>query len=222
MPELAIVFWNIWVGHKVTHVREQIRDILKECNPEVIGLMEAAHMYGHLEGLGYQVFQVRRKSRRGYVSEAANSAILVRNDVKVVRRWFLILKLVWIGPKLRKKHDPRQFPVVLVKHMRRVWKTAPACHLPFGQSPKAEADRALRRLLSRTVKGRPVVVAGDMQHGRHAIRARVSSHVADTWITGFGIDLAMGRNCDVTEVRNLGKRGSDAHPAVLVRVRARR
>lgn len=222
MPVLSIVFWNIWVGHKVTHVREQIRDIHKHYNPEVFGLMEAAHMYGHLEGLGYRVFQVRRKSRRGYVSEAANSAILVRNDVKVVRRWFLILKLVWKGPKLGKKHDPRWFPVVLVKHKGRTWKTAPACHLPFGEKQRAEADRALRRLLAWTVKGRPVVVAGDMQHGRHAIRARVSSHVVSAWITGFGIDLAMGRNCVLEEVRNLGLRGSDAHPAVLVRVRARK
>lgn len=221
MPELSIVFWNIWVGHRITHVRAQLRAIRDLRNPEIIGLMEAAHMYGHLGGLGYRVFQVRRKSRRGYVSEAANSAILVRNDVKVVRRWFLILKLVWKGPKLGKKHDPRWFPVVLVKHRGRIWKTAPACHLPFGSAQKAEADRALRTLLRRTLRGRPVVVAGDMQHGRHAMRARVAGPVG-AWIRGFGIDLAMGRNCEVVEVENLGLRGSDVHPAVLVRVRARR
>lgn len=221
MPVLSIVFWNIWVGHKAAHVRSQILEIRRLRNPEVIGLMEAAHMYGHLEGLGYRVFQVRRKSRRGYVSEAANSAILVRDDVKVVRRWFLILKLVWKGPKLGKKHDPRWFPVVLVKHARRVWKTAPACHLPFGSAQRAEADRGLRRLLKWTVKGRPVVVAGDMQHGKHAMDARVADQVG-AWIVGFGIDLAMGRNCDVVKVESLGLRGSDVHPAVLVRVRARR
>lgn len=220
MPELSVMSWNVYVKNDPANVRRHIRAIKALRNPEVIGLTEAAHMWGRLDGLGYDVYQARRRPsrHRGWISEASNSALLIRHDVKTKRRVMLRLRLAWKGPKLGKMHDPRQFPWALVGWDGKTWKTAPALHWPFGGKQTDEADKALRGWFRRTFLGRPTFAAGDMQKRGPEIRRRIGRPVGAT-VAGQGIDLGIARNCTIVRVENMDAGGSD-HPAMLYTLRA--
>ncbi|WP_310962161.1 endonuclease/exonuclease/phosphatase family protein [Nocardioides terrisoli] len=199
---MRIIGWNVENTHAPDAVRREVAKLIAVHDPDVICLQETYHLHGHLDGLGYQVVQFR--PRRGE-SERAETAILVRDGLRIKGRLAIRLRQHWRGPKAGKRHDGRVYRYVRVKVRRVVWKVG-CVHQPFGQGPKAESIAAVQRWFDRARKGRPVAMVGDWNMTKHVVAARL--HGVD--VAGFGIDLAAVRNASVKATR-LGKHGSDHH-----------
>lgn len=210
---LALLCWNVYIGNSWQDVRAEIKDFIDRFKPEVFILMEASKLYGHLDGLGYKVIQMKpRALRPGNQPGQGNIAILVRNDIKIKRRLALFMQTFWIGPKHGWPQDPRVYRWVKIVWRNRTWKIGGA-HTPFGAAARAESRRKLVRWVRNTSEGRPTLLGLDANMSLTEFRetiAQPSGSEAD----GSGIDLVLYKNAVLHSKQNLGNHGSD-HPAML-------
>lgn len=213
---LKILAWNVYIGNHPSAVRSHLNDILVAHNPEVAGLMEATRMYHHLGGMGYQVVQLRPRPRRlGNQPADADIAIMVRNDVEIIKRGALRLLTFWKGPVHGLPQDPKIYRFVKVKYRNQIWKIGVA-HTPFGIKARAESRIRLVRWLKRTLRLRPAVLVLDANMSLTLFRETIAGpSVAHSG--GVGVDLIAAKNSQIHSARNLGKHGSD-HPAMLYTV----
>lgn len=213
---LDVLAWNVYIGHRPEKVRGSLGGLLAAYQPEVAALMEASRLYGHLTGLGYKVVQLKpRASQPGNQPETGNIAILVREDVQIVKRLTQRMREFWTGPKHGWPHDPRVNRSVKIRVDGTVWKVK-AGHGPFGDEAKAEFQRRLARWLTRAVT-RPTVLVLDANMSHSEFRTKVAGP-GGAKTGGVGVDLIAYKNAALLSARNLGKNGSD-HPAMLYRLK---
>lgn len=216
---IRLLAWNVYIGNPPEKVLRSLRRLLNTHHPHVVVLMEASRLYGQMTGLGYQVVQMKPRARKpGNQSATGNIAILIRNDVRILRRLVLWMTVFWTGPVHGWPQDPRVYRWVRIKWMGRVWKIGGAHH-PFGKEARAESVRKLVNWLNRTRKGRPTALAIDANMNLHDFRRKVATP-GGALATGDGIDALAFKNCVVVDQRNLGLNGSDTHPAMLYGLRA--
>lgn len=211
--EFSAISWNVYTNHKVDDVRHQVQGMIIENDPDVIALYEAKHMHGHLNGLGYNVFQLKSKTtHKGLRPATANVALLVKKDLTVRKTFTMRMKQVWKGPHLGAKQAPRVYRWLKVDKNDVVWKIG-GFHIPFGDAARKESFTHLRDWFNKTVKGRPTVALGDYNSGKSFVRDNVGK-IVGAKVVGEGIDLATLKNCHLKRQKDLGHRGSD-HPAIL-------
>lgn len=217
---ITIIAWNVYVGVSHDKVRRALREMINTHSPEVFGLIEASRLYGHLDNLGYQVVQLKpRPLAKGRQEAQANIAILVRDDIKIKRRFAYRMKTVWRGPKHGWLQDPRVYRWVRIKWQGRVWKIGVA-HTPFGEAARTESNRRLRDWFRNTLPGRPTVLILDANMLQREFEKKVTDAV-EAEVAGDRIDLAAFMNAELLTERNLGKWMSD-HPAMLYKARAKK
>lgn len=219
---LDLVAWNVYIGNKPEQVRTALKTLIKETNPDVIVLMEASRMFGHLGGLGYKVTHGRPKPLKpGNQPAQGNIAILVRNDIPIKKRGLMKMTTFWLGPKHGWPQDPRVYRWVKIKFNGKIWKIGGA-HTPFGLKSRAESRNRLVRWFknaTRFVRNRPTILALDANMSLHDFREGIAQPGA-ALAAGDGIDLVGYKNAVLTLAKNLGRRISD-HPAMYYRFRAK-
>lgn len=209
---MTMIAWNIFVGTSVMQARTALRSMIEAFKPEVFGLMEATNLYGDLNGLGYEVIQLRpSRLRKRNVAETANIAVMVRKDIPIKGRYVLRMKEFWLGPNLKKPHDPRVYRWVKIKWKGRTWKIGVA-HVPFGKEARTETKRSLVKWFASTLPGRPTVLLLDANMSKAELEKALGTKV-DAEIDGHRIDLTVYKNCELKSIKNLGKGPSD-HPAM--------
>lgn len=209
---LTIIAWNIYIGTGAKAARTALRDFIERFSPEIIALMEATNLYNDLDGLGYEVIQLRPKpSRKGNRPGQGNIALLVRNDVPILKRKALHMRKFWRGPKHGLPQDPRVYRSILVEFDGRKWKIGCA-HTPFGTEARIESRFRLVRWLQKTLPGRPTVLVIDANMHRSEFKNDIAEP-GGAKIAGDGIDLTAYKNCKLVNEENLG-RGISDHPAM--------
>lgn len=217
---LTVIAWNVYIGTTSARARKALRDMIILHNPEIFGLIEAKNLYGDLHGLGYQVVQLKpRPLRKGNQEAQANVAILVRNDIRILRRFALRMRTFWRGPKHGWAQDPRVYRWIRIKWQGRVWKIGVA-HTPFGAAARLESNNRLMEWFKRTAPGRPTVLLLDANMLQTEFEKKVADS-ADAEVTGHRIDLAAFMNVNLIAQENLGKGISD-HPAMKYVLQAQR
>lgn len=204
--QLEVGFWNVKVDASLNEILKHIEKIIGEEDPDLLLLAEAKHLRGHLNGLGYEIFQLKA------TSADANIAVMVRDGLNVKRNFVLRMKERWIGPRAGVNQDPRVYRTIKVEKGGIVWKVG-GFHFPFGTAARRESVKAVRKWFRVTTKKRPVIAVGDWQRGEGPIKANVADLVGAR-ISGDGLDLAIFKNCGLVKEKNLGKGVSD-HPAML-------
>ena len=213
---IDVLAWNVYIGNSPDEVRPKLENILIKENPEVAGLMEATRMRGHLQGLGYQVIQLKpRPKHPGNQPGDANIAILVRNDVEIVKKFSMRMKTFWKGPKHGLHQDPRVYRGVKIKWVGRIWKIGVA-HTPFGEEAREESRNRLILWFTKTFPGRPTILVLDANMSATEFRIGIADP-GEAHVGGHGIDLIAVKNCQLFMAKNLGNHGSD-HPAMFYRV----
>lgn len=216
---MTILAWNVYVGNKAKEVREALRVFIAAYSPEVFALSEATKLYGHVDGLGYEVVQLRpRSKRRGSQPAQGDIALLIRNDIKIKKRKAMRHRSFWRGPKHGWTQDPKVYRWVLVEFKGRTWKIM-GSHFPFGAEARSETVRKVVQWLRNTIPGRPTVIVLDANMRLDEFTVRVAEP-GDAEASGRGIDLEAHKHCSLVSTKDLGKGISD-HPAKKYEFRAK-
>lgn len=215
---LCVISWNVFTGHKPADVRREVEGMIKDHDPDVIALMEATHLKGRLDGLGYRVFQGSPKpKRRGNISGGAEIALLIRNNLRVTGNGILEMTTFWKGPKHGYPQDPRSYPWVRLRRNGVVWKIGCA-HTPFGHDAQVESKHRLVRWVKTSKPGRPVVLVLDANMRLPEFRKEIADP-SGMKATGYRIDLIGYKNAELHRSQRLGLHGSD-HNAMLYQLLA--
>lgn len=219
---LDLVAWNVYIGNSVPEVRDALKILIKETNPDVIVLMEASRMFGHLGGLGYKIHHSRPRPRKpGNQPAQGNIAILVRDGIPIKKRGVMKMTTFWLGPKHGWPQDPRIYRWVKIKFNGQIWKIGGA-HTPFGEKARVESRGRLVRWFKNATKfvpKRPTVLALDANMNLRDFREAIAQP-GGALAAGDGIDLIGYKNAVLLLAKNLGRRVSD-HPAMYYKLRAR-
>lgn len=145
-----VLWWNVYVGQAPAAVLRAVCELVDEWQPHVVALGEAYRCRRELARVpGYRRHQAR--PGKGWRSEAAELALLVRRDVRVLRSDRLLMAWDWTGPVHGNRHGPR--------HYRRARLQLPggavvrllAVHLPTG-GYDGRNDDAVRESVGRIVE----------------------------------------------------------------------
>lgn len=214
---LRVLAWNVYTGHKPAAVRRELADMIAARHPDAIVLTEATHQQRSLGALGYNVIHLpSRAVVKGNQPETADTAILVKPSVKILRHWAMHMTTFWKGPDHGWPHDPRVYQVVRIRKGRQTWRIL-GDHQPFGRKPVAESVRRLRKWLAAALSV-PSIVIGDQNQRAPEFHDRVAAD-AGAHVGGARIDLAAFIGCELVSVEDLGFHGSD-HRAQLYTFRA--
>jgi len=146
------------------------------------------------------------------ISEADETAILVRKGLKIAGRHKLVMHEPWKGPKAGLEHGPRQFKWAGVWKGLIRWKGL-AVHVPFGEDAR---DESVERIIEWLNNHRaPAFGAGDFNE----LLAWVRKHIAEqakAKAAGFRIDVAVYKGMKLVKAVQLGKHGSDHHAILFV------
>lgn len=203
---MKVLYWNVYIGHNPDDVMTELRKLIKEFDPEVVGLGEASRIGGRSEHIrGYNAYWLK-ETYRG----EGGTLVLVRKDVDL-RSWnWKKFTKWWTGPKHGLPQGPKRFWNGRIRDKRLGLVRLSIGHWPFN-------------------KALPEVEAWCVDWFKRPIGKRISVHLGDVNMqeaetdkfvrqfrgknVGIRLDRAMFKNCNV-RARDLGKRGSD-HPAVL-------
>lgn len=217
ITELEVLSWNVLYKNDADAVVAEVKDILTHQEPEVMVLYESIKLYNRLEGMGYAVFQFKpRRRNKGHTSHNGNIVVMVRRDIQIARTFAAWMKLTWIAPRTKRKQDPRVYRGVKIVKNQVTWKIM-GVHLPFGAKPRRESVVRIKKWISNTRKGTPVIVVGDWQKKRPEIVKWVADPI-NARVAGSGIDLVVFKHCGLVEAKSLGDRISD-HPLMRFRFR---
>ncbi len=205
---LDVVSWNCRIDNPVDNVRSAITVMSDKFSPDMFYIYEGSHLFDALDGLGYQVFQLKPKKRRkGLTPNNGNVIALVRNGVLVVKSRTFSMSREWLGPLMGRKQAPRVYRTIKVMKRKTVWKTIGA-HFPFGTKPRRESVRWIRKMIIETVLKRPVIAFGDYNFNKMHVTNNVGNKVGAK-VAGKRIDLAVYKNCELIKEVELGAYGSD-------------
>lgn len=142
--------------------RERVPELLQAIdltNPQVVVVTEAYYARKWLRTVaGYKLYQYTR--RRG--AEAPDIAVLVRADLRLVKRRPFRMTISWRGPGGR-LHSPRVYPAMVLFDGRRRWPLMPV-HFPSGgpAGPNVKAWHESWRRVSAWIEAREEAAgAGD-------------------------------------------------------------
>ena len=203
-----MIYWNVYILHKKEHVLKELKEMAAKYQPEIIGLGEARGIYSITDDIpGYKRFQL--PPQKGAGDENADTAVLVREDVEILSKRPMRMRVPFIGPKARIRREARIYWALRVRVEGRVWRVSVG-HWPFGAA-KQETKRRIKRWFGRTPVTQSAVHIADV----NTSPAELTKTLKRTGIRhkGIGIDRALYKFCSAV-VKSLGKRGS-AHPAVL-------
>lgn len=211
LAKIRIIGWNFWVNQPASDVRAEFHKMTKNQDPHVVCGYEGLKLYGKLDGLGYEIFQLKPKSLvKGRTSNNGNVVIGVRKDVPVLKSRAIHMKIPFRGPKTGHPQDPRVDRVVKVLVDGKKFKIR-ASHGPFGAKPKAEMVQSQRNFLR--VSKIPTIIVEDANMKQSEIKDKIANPTGSK-VAGQGIDVAVYKNCTLTKKKDLGNHGSD-HPAML-------
>lgn len=206
--QLEVISWNVYVGQQVKDVRRELTKMIDRYNPDVIFLYEGLHLFGKLQGLGYQVKQLKpRSTRPGSTSNNGNIVALVRNGVEIKTSAVARMSKYWKGPRMGKLQDPRVFRYLKVKKQGVTWKVG-AVHFPFGDAARREAVMWVKKLIRVTAPNRPVIVFGDFNFNEKNVTENIAKPTGSK-VAGEKIDLAVYDHCQLEKEDKLAKHGSD-------------
>lgn len=215
LKPVKVLAWNVKVSRPREVILSSLQEMFNSKNPHVCTLNEVTPLFGHLGGLGYQVVQLRPKTiRKGNVSNTANVAVLVRNDLEIVKTFTQRMTEFWRGPMHNLPQDPRVYRWVKVRINGEVWIFG-AAHVPFGIAARAETvAKLVKRILRYGNKPISLTVDANMSvpefHDRVAVPAKAQSG-------GEGPDQILVKNADILSAENLGHHGSD-HPVMFYKL----
>lgn len=216
---LRIVTHNVSVKQPREKLRRNLERVVKRTHrPHVIALQEAKRLHRSIPG--YQRVAVDDVKS----TEAGQNVLLVRNDVKILRKHVVTTPGPrWRGPHLGKMHDPRIFVGVSVAFDGQAWDILNDHRVPGGAAKnrdawKAEgaaieewaANRAERR------PGRPLVIVGDKNaNAKHRRLTALARDIGGRLLMA-GIDGAVVRGCKGRVKKLFRKFGSDTHRPVVL------
>lgn len=208
MSTIRMIYWNVYILHNKQDVRQELKEMAKEYQPEIIGLGEARGIYSITDDIpGYKRFQL--PPQKGAGDENADTGVLVREDVEILSKRPMRMRVGFRGPKAGIKREPRIYWSLRVRVEGRVWRVSVG-HWPFGPA-KQETKRRIKRWFGRTPVTQSAVHIADV----NTRPAELTKMLKGTRIhhKGIGIDRGLYKYASAT-VKSLGKHGSD-HPAVL-------
>lgn len=203
---MKVLYWNVYIGHDPDDVMTELRKMIKEFNPEVVGLGEASRIGARSETVkGYRAYWLKETWRgRG------GTLALVRDDVNL-RAWnWVEFTKWWKGPKHGWPQGPKRFWNGRIKDERLGLVRLSIGHWPFNTA-LPEVEEWCVDWFKRPITKRKSVHLGDVNMGEEETNKFVKRFGGKS--VGVRIDRAMFKNCNV-RARDLGNRGSD-HPAVL-------
>lgn len=215
---LLVLAWNIYIGTSEDAGRKSLSAMIKANKPHVIAVMEATRQFGNLDGLGYQVFQLKASPQRpGNIPNDANIALMVHNDIKVKKSFVHRMQTFWRGPKHGHAQDPRVYRSVKFKFAGRKVRFACA-HTPFGEAARIESANFLVRWLKRGGNRTVDILVLDANMSRKEFDETIGkpAGVDDTY--NHGVEAIAVENAKIDKKKNLGKGPSD-HPAMLYTVK---
>lgn len=208
---MKALYWNVYIGHNPNDVLKELRDMIGETRPDLIGLGEASNCFDVVQRIkGYRVFAIKET----YQGEG-DTIVLARDGVKL-RHWhWMKMRKWWTGPKHGLKQGPKRYWSGRVSEDGVTYRVSFG-HWPFNTAV-AETEDRVAKWFGVAAPGRASAHIGDLNMKPEEVTKYVrrfrGSHV------GVFLDQCMFKNCEVT-ARNLGKRGSD-HPAVLFTITKR-
>lgn len=207
---MKILYWNVYIGNNPHDVTPELRKLIEETDPDLVGLGEASRMFTAVDNIkGYTKYAIK-ETYRG----EGDTIVLAKDGVDIPKwRWMKLTKW-WKGPKAGLAQGPKRYwnGRVNDEHLGKV--RVLVGHWPFNTARQETID-AVVRWFKFALPGRPSVHLGDLNTQPDdmdgIVRRFKGKHV------GIRIDRAMFKNCEVF-ARDLGHHGSD-HPAVLFTVR---
>lgn len=166
--------------------------LIRRHNPDVVIVEQAYRARLWLRSIR------KYRSRQYWGPEASGIAVLVRRDIRIVRRTALRMKLSWTGPKAGRRHAPRVYPA-LVLHKGAVAFRVLGIHLPSHNNAVAQVEslRAVVRYF-RDHPNSPVIAAGDWN--REARHLEDTARLCDANLLAVGkVDHAIARGVDTVD-----------------------
>lgn len=131
---LRILYWNVYGGNSAAQVRPQLARLIDEWRPTVVQLSEAYKLRQVLATVpGYKRFQGPN------VREGADVAMLVRSNVKVLRKGTLRMRRSWVGPLTKNRRGPRRYKRMRLQLAPGVRVRVLGVHFPPGPRVNAAA-----------------------------------------------------------------------------------
>lgn len=217
---MKILYWNVYVGHDTSEVRRELLGMVRQHNPEFVGLGEASRLYG-MTLPGYRKYQRKpdpnqpgdNVAERSYNGDDADTAVFVRNDIELDYVGWMRMKLRWAGPKHGWLHKPKIYFIARLKY-RGKRRRVSIGHWPFGAA-QDETKVRIRKWFLRGKAGVQSIHVGDLNTRADELTAFVKTFGGHQ--VGHGVDRALYKNCSIVNCKPLGKHGSD-HEAILVTV----
>lgn len=146
---VRLLWWNVYVGQPPERVAQALTEFLALSSPHVVALAEAYRCRPELAKLarraGYRLVQSRRRG------EPCNLAVLVRDDLRILRRGRAKMRTAWIGPVHGLRKSPREFPRLVLRTPGGVRFRLLAVHLPTGGTEGRNAE-AVREAVERIAR----------------------------------------------------------------------
>lgn len=106
--QLDHLVWNVYVGQPRDYVRPRLRRLIRRHRPRVVSLQEAyglGPMLARLaEATGYHLIHGPN------TGEAADCALLIRDDRRLASHGRVRMRTRWTGPKHGRAKAPREYP----------------------------------------------------------------------------------------------------------------
>lgn len=215
---LLVLAWNIYIGTSDEAGRKSLSAMIKAKQPHVIAVMEATRQFGNLNGLGYQVFQLKASPQRpGNIPNDANIALMVHNDIKVKKSFVHRMNTFWRGPKRGLPQDPRVYRSVKIKFAGRKVRVLCA-HTPFGEAARVESANFLVRWFKRGGDRTVDILVMDANMSRKEFDNTIGKPADVDGTYNYGVEVIAVENAKIEAKQNLGKGPSD-HPAMLYTVK---
>ena len=174
----------------------ELRELIRRDRPDVVVVEQAYRARGFLARAakreGYQHHQY--KAAPG--AEWTGIAVLVRDNVDIVRTQPLVMEREWTGPKAGKRHEPRVYPVLVLRKQGVTFRVI-GIHFPTHNQPRAQAESA-RAVVSyvRDHPNSPIIAAGDWNMKAHELD-RIAARCDAEVLTGrTKVDHALVRNAN--------------------------
>lgn len=207
---MKVLYWNVHITRPVDEVMAELRKLISETNPEVVGLGEGSNVLGRADNIhGYQAFYLDEEWRG-----KGGTIVLVRDDVNLRKYKWVNFTQWWYLRKGGNHQGPKRFWNGRIKDEHLGVVRLSVGHWPFNAALPEVEKWAVDWFNKPVVPKRISVHLGDLNMGKEETERFVKQFKGKT--TGINIDRAMFKNCTVT-ARDLGHRGSD-HPAVLFRI----
>lgn len=207
VTKMEIFSHNAFVGQDPKVYRKHLKAMIANENPDILVISEAKNLFGHLDGLGYKVYQLKPRT-----IATANIVVLVREGLKVRKSLIMRMLQKWVGPKAGVAQPGRIYRSINVEKGGLVWKVG-GFHIPFGVAARAETFARITKWLANTPTRRPTIAVGDFNLKKDAVEKLLAG--SKVKVVGQGIMLAVFKNCRLLKQQNLGLMGSDVHGAKL-------